>query len=129
MSNPMSVGDLSIAFLSGTPFSKLRSVPISDLPKFDLEARLLSMPLFELAKILADPPSPPFDVEAAARAFVEDLSRTPAHKRMNALHHIEEAIIYAAIQNTNGNVSAAARLLRVERKAMERRARKYGARS
>jgi two-component system response regulator HydG len=69
--------------------------------------------------LLPDPDGP--RVEAALEPIVRAILRLPVENKLAA---IEEALIAAAIALSDGNKSAAARLLGVHRKAVERRVEK-----
>jgi len=88
----------------------LRRVPLGRLPEVAAVIRGLSAP----AK------GPRADLAGAfAKSILE--SSTPGSK----LEEAQRAIVAHALMETQGNVSAAARLLGVERKALERKVRKY----
>ena len=92
--------------------------------------KLRKVPLAELPAVLEA-------IEAAAAtkrskkgggALVQHLARQAVHTdiRGSKLDEVERAIVAHAYETTHGNVSAAARLLGIERKAMERRLVLYG---
>jgi transcriptional regulator of acetoin/glycerol metabolism len=58
-----------------------------------------------------------------AEAFTKSL--LASHSSGSKLEEAQRAIIAHALVETQGNVSAAARLLGVERKALERKVRRY----
>ncbi len=107
-------------------FAELADLPLHEvMPK--LRACIENLSLEEVAMLVRPAanasPAPPSSLAAAA-AVVVGLP-TPGSK----LREMERAVIHHALGETAGNVSAAARLLGVDRKALERKMGRYGLRS
>ncbi len=106
------------------PFAELARLPLREVvPR--LRARLDTLTLAEVEALLrpmAPSPSasPPPSSLAAAVAAIVDLA-----PRESKLAEIERAVIRHALEETDGNVSAAARLLGVDRKQLERKVSRY----
>jgi transcriptional regulator of acetoin/glycerol metabolism len=99
--------------------SELRSIPIDQLLPKAIE-RLRYATLDELAALLGPGGGKAGGgaIDALAKAVVA--SQTEGSK----LNAAERAVVLHALHTCDGNVSAAARLLGVDRKALERRVRR-----
>ncbi len=107
------------------PFAELAYLPLhAVMPK--LRARVESLTLAEVEALLgwaaAEAPSSPGAPSSMAEvaAVVVGLP-TPGSK----LADVERAVIRHALEESRGNMSAAARLLGVERKRFERKVARY----
>ncbi len=84
-------------------------------------SRLEKMPLMELEALVlgeAEAGAPP-----SLDAFAQSILSLPT--RGSKLAEAERSVVTHALQMTEGNVSAAARLLGVDRKALERKIARY----
>jgi transcriptional regulator of acetoin/glycerol metabolism len=102
------------------PFSELAHLPLHEvLPK--LRARVESLTLAEVEALVrpaaGSPSSPAAPSSLTEAAAVVVGLPTPGSK----LAEIERAVLRHALEETRWNVSAAARLLGVDRKALERK--------
>jgi len=97
--------------------SELRSIPLDQLLPKAVE-RLRDATLDELADLLSRGPGGGRALEDLAKAVIA--LPTEGSK----LGAAERAVVLHALHSAGGNVSAAARLLGVDRKALERRVRR-----
>jgi DNA-binding NtrC family response regulator len=97
-----------------TPFDQLSNLPIDELVPAAVD-RLKHATLDELATMLAGKP--------AALPPLSQLAETvlTLSAKGSKLEAIENAVVLMAVEQSGGNVSAAARLLGVERKALDRK--------
>jgi transcriptional regulator of acetoin/glycerol metabolism len=102
------------------PFAELAHLPLhAVMPK--LRARVESLTLAEMEALLgwaAETPSPPGAPSSLAEAAAVVVGLAPAGSK---LAEIERAVLRHALEETRWNVSAAARLLGVDRKRLERK--------
>lgn len=108
----------------GIAIAKLRAMPLSALVGVNLEERIMRTPLGQLAEILAAPPPRACDLVDVARLILNDAAILRGHKR-GRIDAVEGAIVRQALSMTGGNISAAARLVGIDRKAMERKLRRH----
>lgn len=102
------------------PLEKL-GIPSLALREDELVSKLRQLPLRDLAEIgedLGGAPETPLPLERLARAILDLPASEPK------LSAVERAVITHALAVTNGNKSAAARLLGMDRKAFDRKARR-----
>ena len=117
-----------------TNLRDLASCPLDQLLSVAAE-RFRSASLNELAELImrdapASPASPAFGASAAspaAQASADNLAQAilSLPEKGSKLEAVQRAVILHAIAVTGGNVSAAARLLGIERKAFERKLAKW----
>jgi transcriptional regulator of acetoin/glycerol metabolism len=102
------------------PFSDLAHLPLHEvLPK--LRARVESLTLAEVEALVRparETPSSPVAPSSLAEAAAVVVALAPPGSR---LAEIERAVLRHALEETRWNVSAAARLLGVDRKRLERK--------
>jgi DNA-binding NtrC family response regulator len=114
--------DLAVNRSPPSPFAELARLPLREVVPA-LRARLDTITLAEVEALVqpmaAGVTSAPSSMAAVA-AVVVGLP-TPGSK----LREIERAVIRHALEETDGNVSAAARLLGVDRKQLERKVSRY----
>ncbi len=107
----------------------LTTLPLAALTPEHFASALSALSLEELHKLLSGAPAvgasgPPrgldaLDVVAFAKAYVEALPIGG-----NAFAFVEQELVRAVLVKTGGNVSAAARLVNVDRKKLERKVRR-----
>jgi hypothetical protein len=65
------------------------------------------------------------DLVTLAHAVCDDAAIGHSTQKRSRLAQVEDALVRVAVQRCKGNVSAAARLLKVDRKSLERKVRRH----
>lgn len=108
---------------------QLASSPLAEIvPR--LTALVGKMTVDDVAALLAHGPPPAVGADtspARSAGSLDDIARAilALPDCRHRLREVERAVVIHALETTHGNVSAAARLLGTERKALERRIERY----
>ena len=121
-----------MAHSSPSPLGALARLPLRDVVP-ELQARLSTLTLAQVEALVRGMSAlaAPGREAASAPASLEQVAevvlalRTPRSK----LAELERVVVLHALEVTNGNVSAAARLLGVDRKQVERKVARHRRRS